>query len=152
MQLVWALPPTCYDRAKIRGTFTRLRIDMRGYVRYVGVMELFHADIRLPEGFVAPTARVPLSWTRHAHEARWNDRVYHNEIPAFDTLPLSRFSVVEVGVESGRVVKMVVRGHFTKTHDLVFVLIPGPRWTVKTVWSNLRTDVHRTLDKSRYVQ
>lgn len=114
-------------------------------------MELYHADIRLPDGFEMPTHRVELKWTRHADRARLDDR--YGEIPRFATIPLSQFKVVEVGVDMGRVCKIVVRGHFRLNEDVIFVLIPnrsGP-WTVKTVWKNLRTDSHSTLDHSRYV-
>jgi hypothetical protein len=112
-------------------------------------MALYHADIRLPERFVRPTKRVDLVWTRHADSARLNDR--YGEIPRFSTLPLASFEVIEVETERDRVVKLVMRGHWTKTLDVVFVLIPGSRWVVKTVWINERNDTHGTLDRSRYV-
>lgn len=117
-------------------------------------MELYHADIRLPDGFQPPTERVRLCWTRHADNARKDDR--YGEIPKFDTIPLSKFEVIEVGMNGNNVAKIVMRGHYTKDVDVIFVLIPdytcwhGP-WTVKTVWQNLRTDSHKTLDRSRYV-
>lgn len=118
-------------------------------------MELYHAEIGLPANFVTPTERVGLCWTRHADSERTKDR-YANEIPRFKTLPLSMFKVVEVGMEGNHVAKIVVRGHWTTDLDLIFVLIPdysifaGP-WTVKTVWINKRNDLHKTLDRSRYV-
>ena len=98
-----------------------------------------------------PTARVSLNWTRHADSARTNDR--YGIIPKVDTIPLSCFSVVEVGVENNKVCKIVVRGHWTKDLDVVFVLIPNAclPWTVKTVWINERNDSHKTLDRSKYV-
>lgn len=126
-----------------------LRLASHGYDWYVFLMELFHADIRLPEGFVAPTARVPLRWTRHADEARKNDR--YGDIPRFKTATLRRLSVVEVGVENGKVVKILFRGRLDDTRDVCMVLIPGREWTVKTVWVNERNDAHKTLDRSRYV-
>lgn len=113
--------------------------------------QLWHSEIRLPDGFKSPSARVALAWTRHADKARTDDR--YAEVPRFDTLPLQAFEVIEVETEGRRVTKIVVRGHMTKTLDAVFVLIPnGDRpWTVKTVWINERNDVHGTLDHSRYV-
>lgn len=113
-------------------------------------MDLYHADIRLPDGFRLPDQRVTLEWSRHAEQARTNDR--YGIIPRFESIPLSRFSVVEVGVEGRKVEKVVVRGHWTETLDVVFVLIPTARdWFVKTVWVNERNDTHGTLDRSRYV-
>lgn len=113
-------------------------------------MELYHADIRLPEGFVAPTARVVLRWTRHADEARTNDR--YGDIPRFKTATLGRLQVVEVGMQSGRVAKILFRGRLDDTRDVCMVLIPGKSWTVKTVWVNERNDAHTTLDRSKYVR
>jgi len=114
-------------------------------------MDLYHSDIRLPDGFTKPTARVELVWTRHADAARTDDR--YGQIPRFANVPLSMFDVIEVGVEAGKVSKMLVRGHYSADIDVCFVLIPckTDKWIVKTVWQNERTDVHRTLDRSRYV-
>lgn len=98
-----------------------------------------------------PTARVRLLWTKHADHARTNDR--YGDIPKVESIPLQSFQPIEVGVENGRVVKIVCRGHWTTTLDVVFVLIPTTRssMTVKTVWVNERNDTHKTLDRSRYV-
>lgn len=112
-------------------------------------MDLYHAEIGLPKNFRIPTARVELVWTRHADKARTDDR--YGVIPRVATLPLKAFKVIEVGMEAGKVAKVVVRGHLDAERDVIFVLIPGKKWVVKTVWFNLRTDVHTTLDRSRYV-
>jgi hypothetical protein len=113
-------------------------------------MDLYHSDIRLPDGFVAPTARVALKWTRHADEARLNDR--YTVIPKFKTATLKRLKVVEVGVENGRVVKILFRGRLDDRNDVCMVLMPlRDLWLVKTVWVNVSDDGHKTLDKSRYV-
>src|SRR6478609_1808779 len=109
-------------------------------------MELFHAEVGLPEGFVAPTARVALRWTGHADRARTNDR--YGDIRRFATATLGRLEVVEVGMEYGKIAKILFRGRYTDDLDVCMVLIPanhGP-WTVKTVWVNERTDAHKTLD------
>lgn len=116
-------------------------------------MALYHADIRLPSWYRHPAQRVTLKWTNHANKARHTDR-YANAIPEFHDLPLSAFKTIEIETCENYVTKYVVRGHWTKTLDLVFVLIPnGNRpWTVKTVWINERNDVHNTLDRSKYVR
>jgi hypothetical protein len=112
-------------------------------------MDLYHADIVLPAGFVAPTARVELAWTAHADSARKDDR--YGEIPRFKTATLGRLQVIEVGMSGKRIDKILFRGRLDDTRDVCMVLIPGKRWTVKTVWQNLRTDTHHTLDRSKYV-
>ena len=116
-------------------------------------MRLYHSQIRLPKGFVAPTGRVLLAYTVHALEASKNDR--YGEIPVLKSVTLDRLQIVEVGVENDdRIVKIVYRGRLDAERDLILVLIPcaGRAWRVKTVWCNLRTDQHMTLDKSRYVR
>ena len=113
-------------------------------------MDLYHSEIGLPAGFTAPTARVALRWTRHADQARTTDR--YGEIRRFKTATLGRLSVVEVGMENDRVVKILFRGRYNDTHDVCMVLIPtNSAWVVKTVWLNDNTDAHVTLDHSRYV-
>lgn len=113
---------------------------------------LYHSEIRLPAGFVAPTQRVELSWTRHADSERTKDR--YAEIPKFKGLSLKRFRVIEVGMIAGIVSKIVFRGKLDDTNDVVIVLIPnGNRpWTVKTAWINKANDTHKTLDRSKYVR
>ena len=115
-------------------------------------MDLYHVDIRLPDGFKLPARRVELAWTNHAKKACSNDR--YGDIQQFSSIPLQVFKTIEVGVENNRVVKVVVRGRMTKDLDLVLVLIPNidRPWTVKTVWINERNDLHKTLDHSKYVR
>lgn len=113
-------------------------------------MELYHADIRLPEGFRLPNRVVNLYWTRHAEAARTNDR--YGFIPPIPVLDLGQCNTVEVELDGRRVNKVVVRTPFDTYNDLVLVLIPGVgAWTVKTVWFNRANDTHKTLDRARYV-
>jgi hypothetical protein len=113
-------------------------------------MDLYHADIRLPDGFRLPNRLVNLRWTRHAEGARLSDR--YGLIPQIPVLNLGECRTIEVGMEAGRVAKVVVRAELDDDADVVFALIPGNVWTVKTVWINLRSDTHSTLDRSRYVR
>lgn len=114
-------------------------------------MALYHADIRLPDWYVAPTERVTLKWSDHALKAARSDR--YGDIPQFDNIPLFAFETIEIETCEDYVTKYVMRGHWTADLDVVFVLIPmGKRpWLVKTVWINKRNDSHGTLDRSRYV-
>lgn len=115
-------------------------------------MDLFHSEIRLPDGFVAPTARVRLLWTKHADRARRDDR--YGMIPRFETATLGNLRVIEVGMENGRIAKILFRGQMNADLDVCMVLMPTTRtsWTVKTVWINERNDSHKTLDRSKYVR
>lgn len=110
---------------------------------------LYHADIFIPEWFEAPTERATLTYSRHALYAMNNDR--YGAIPMFRTIPLSVFTLIELGVREDKVSKIVVRGRYDETRDVVFVLIPRDGdYFVKTVWFNLRTDSHKTLNRNRY--
>lgn len=112
---------------------------------------LWHSDIMLPTGFVAPVQKVSLRWTDHAKAECNKDR--YAVIPQFKALTLKRFRVIEVGMAAGKVSKIVFRGRLDETNDIVIVLIPnGDRpWTVKTAWVNRSNDAHKTLDRSRYM-
>lgn len=110
---------------------------------------LYHPDVFLPAWFKAPTERVALTWSKHALLAGMNDK--YGVIPVFRTIPLSQFEVVEIAAFENECTKLVVRGKFDETRDVVFVLIPGREsHFVKTCWMNLRTDRHKTLNRSRY--
>ena len=112
---------------------------------------LWHSEIRLPNGFVAPTHKVELDWSRsHAREACKDDR--YGEIRQFKTLNLARFQVIEVETIDGEVVKVLFRGSYDDRTDVVLALIPGEVYTVKTAWLNSRYDTHKTLDRSKYVR
>lgn len=112
---------------------------------------LYHSDIFLPDWFVAPTGRVQVNYGHHAKREALIDRYGKIALPTF--VNLRRFRVIEVGVINGRVSKILFRGQLDATRDLCIVLIPNidnRPWKCKTVWTNVRSDQHRTLDHSRY--
>lgn len=110
---------------------------------------LYHADIFIPDWFTMPTERATLTYSRHALYASNNDR--YGAIPVFETIPLSAFTLIELGVTEDKASKIVVRGKFDEERDVIFVLIPrNGDYFVKTVWINLRTDEHKTLNRNRY--
>lgn len=112
---------------------------------------LYHAEVGLPERYRHPACRVVIQYSQHALREARRDRYGMMELPDF--VDLSTYRTVEVEVTSGRVSKLVVRGALDEYRDIVFVLIPkaGKPWFVKTVWVNLNSDTHRTLDRSRYI-
>lgn len=113
---------------------------------------LFHKDIRLPAGWKLPSVQVDLEWTKHAYRAAYTDRL--GTVEPYPVLDLSCCETIEVELDGARVVKLVLRAKWNNRCDVVYVVIPNGRkpWTVKTVWLNLRSDTHQTLDRSRYVQ
>lgn len=112
--------------------------------------KLWHKDIRFPSFYTAPTHRAKLEWSRHALLAGMEDR--YGIIPVFKTLPLGQFETIEVETSGQDVVKILVRGHFDSTRDVVFALKPkrDGGMFVKTVWFQKRNDLHKTLDRSKY--
>jgi hypothetical protein len=113
---------------------------------------LYHKDIRLPKNWRLPNCQIDLEWTRHATAAATSDR--YGVIERYPVLDLSISETIEVELEGCKVRKLVLRTPYDAERDVIHVLIPNGRepWTVKTVWFNLKTDTHSTLDRSRYVQ
>lgn len=121
---------------------------------------IYSPEVYIPDWFEMPTERVKLRYSAHALYACNNDR--YGAIPVFETIPLSRFNLVELGVGFGKVnrfgikakrvvTKIVVRGKFDQDRDITFALIPSEQYYfVKTCWFNLSTDNHRTLMRKRY--
>lgn len=112
---------------------------------------LYHFEVTLPEGFSAPQQRVRVNYGAHARKEAFQDRYGKIQLPNFITL--RRFQVIEVGMIGDKVSKILFRGRLDETRDLCIVLIPGvdnKPWFCKTCWINLRTDTHKTLDRSKY--
>lgn len=101
-----------------------------------------------------------LEYGPHARRAALNDR-----FGQLASVPLAheftRDEIFEVEVERGEIVKFCARlreGFSANTGlqiDLILVCMKSVRTRgalfVKTLWLNLRSDVHRTLDKSKYI-
>lgn len=115
-------------------------------------MELYHKDIRLPDNFRLPAASVELAWTHHATKARSNDR--YGYVPAYKRINLREAEVIEVGMEEGRLVHLLLRLRYDGRKDVLLALRPVARspWVVKTVWLNTVNDKHKSLNKSRYMK
>ena len=110
-------------------------------------MDLYHIEIGFPAWFQRPTGKVRPQYGNHARFESQIDRYGRIQLPV--EIDLAKFQVIEIGVEDGRLVKMLVRGQLDATRDICVVLTNTG--FVKTVWVNLRTDKHRTLDRSKYL-
>lgn len=111
---------------------------------------LYHTEIFLPSPIRALATRtIAPRITRHAEMAAAGDRYGKLNIPC--TLTFSGADVVEAEVESGRVVKLVLRLPYDATRDAVYAVgFDNGAAFIKTVWFNLKSDKHKTLDRSRY--
>lgn len=109
----------------------------------------------IPTELVARIARanLPLKYTPHALREAIRDR--------YGVLPAAWFpqsfqgssggwDIVEAETLNGILSKFVVRRVVDGTRSLVLVILVDG--TVKTLWTNLNTDKHTTLDKSKFSQ
>jgi hypothetical protein len=112
--------------------------------------ELYHSEVYMPAAFKAPIYQGRLRYGTHAVKESLVDR-----FGAFN-LPLSFFAVnatlieAEYDKRSRQVIKQVWRQPLDATRDLVLVIMSNG--FVKTVWINLKTDKHHTLNAARYVK
>lgn len=114
---------------------------------------LFHADIYIPPHLKSPCFWGPLKYTMHAQRAARNDRYGLIALPR--ELDVTKAQLIEVEADDGpggkltEVVKQVWRTALDEKRDIVLAIAYGGN--VKTVWVNLRDDLHKTLDESKYV-
>ncbi len=91
-----------------------------------------------------------LRWTKHAQREALNDK--HGVMPSCcypSSFQMEKWSLVEVEVNLlGHPVKIVVRRSVDASRSLVLVILADG--TVKTCWTNINTDNHSTLDKSKF--
>lgn len=130
---------------------------------------LYHAETGIPWHLFQHMAPRPvgLEYGPHARKAALDDR-----FGQLTSVPLShsflKSEVFEVEVEQGCIVKFCARlssgfgvrtnafhSHDSDEIDLVLVCMRSTREPsnlfVKTLWLNLRSDNHATLDKSKYI-
>lgn len=113
---------------------------------------LYHKDVFLPRRIrvSVPTGIQRLNYSQHARNAAMNDR--YGVIPLTDRIDFGTMEIVEVEHDGRKLLKTVLREN-GQEKNRVFVVVPIPNgWLVKTVWYNLASDTHRTLNKSAYVK
>lgn len=111
---------------------------------------LYHREVYLPSELLnLKQVTKAISATAHALKAAEEDRYGKIEIPS--SVTFSGKNIVEAEVLGGRLVKILVRVPYDAERDLLLALAV-PEWRAKTVWFNLKSDIHRTLDKSKYSQ
>lgn len=108
---------------------------------------LFHSEIFMPEKIKnAPPMFLDLKPSKHAKRAADTDRYGVLKIPS--RITFSGKDIVEAEFSMGKVVKIVVRLAYDATRDAIYVChLDG---FLKTVWFNLKSDKHFTLDASKY--
>jgi hypothetical protein len=112
-------------------------------------MPLYHVQVYMP-ALNMPKGQFKLIYSEHAKREAARDRYGKINAPMF--LNPSDYQVVEVETDNNKNVrKIVYRGYLDSKRDIAIVVIPqGSAMFVKTVWVNLNTDKHGTLDHSKY--
>jgi hypothetical protein len=113
---------------------------------------LYHKTIGIPANAAKSfLGHHRLIYTAHARVQATLDR--YGKLPTPETILIGLAEIIEIEVEAGWPVKIVVRinSGVRPGLDLVLVLRPtegGLR--VVTLWGNLATDNHRTLNRAAY--
>lgn len=108
---------------------------------------LYHTNLGLPvKADKLKIGEIKLEYSIHAKQAALNDKYGQIKLP--EVLNTNKSECIEVEILCGRINKLVFRTNYTNCLDLIIVL--GSSGTVKTVWLNLKTDTHKTLDRTKY--
>jgi hypothetical protein len=112
-------------------------------------MALYHKDIKLPKGFNSAIGTICLTYSNHAHQTARSDKYGSIVLPR--SINTNKALCFEVELIEGKVTKLVYRVAYDSTLDLILVCRPkGNGFNVTTVWLNLKSDKHATLDLTRY--
>lgn len=106
---------------------------------------LYHRDVWMP--FTLGFATL-LKYSRHALTEAARDRYGSLSLPA--SISTQEAEVIEVEVVNGKPHKALLRTRHDDKRDICIVVLLDTS-VVKTVWCNLRTDAHKTLDTSKYM-
>ncbi|KVP40045.1 hypothetical protein WJ87_07635 [Burkholderia ubonensis] len=113
--------------------------------------KLYHKDVYAPDVIFRSPGVVRLRYSRHAEIAAFDDR--YGDLTRYLTpyMDFDEAEIVEVELDvEGQICKRVAR--FQVAEDLVLVVVAQTDGFVRTVWGNLVSDRHTTLDRSKYVQ
>lgn len=112
-------------------------------------MALYHKDLGFPKGFNSKVGTRFLTYSQHAKLSAINDRYGRIDLPV--SVNTNTALCIEAEIANKAVTKLVYRVSYNNTLDLVLVVMPkGAQFIVKTVWLNLKSDKHTTLDLSKY--
>ncbi len=110
----------------------------------------FHVEVNMPERYKAPIYEGPLKYRRHAREEAQMDRYGSIPLPAVFDASKAQLIEVDFDTDVDKVVKQLWRQPLDDKRDIVMAIMEDG--FVRTVWVNLRTDKHRTLNRAKYVR
>lgn len=111
---------------------------------------LFHKDVFMPASARSPVFEGKLRYSHHAISASQTDRFGDITLPAMFSVANAELIESELSDDGAIVLKQVWRQPLDDKRDLVLAITRDGR--VKTVWINLRSDKHRTLQAGKYVR
>lgn len=117
------------------------------------MLRLFHSEIYVPTGLKPLQYTGELRYSRHAREEASSDKYGLIDLPG--RVDAERAQLIEVEARDGPlgkgsvVTKQVWRQPLDAGRDIVLVVQPDG--FVRTVWVNLRSDTHKSLNRSRYM-
>lgn len=113
-------------------------------------MPLYHTSLYVPKTLRLPNGQWTLNYSGHAQHAARTDRYGQLTLPSFLDTNKCQLIEIEVG-DNGLIQKLVYRTTHDDKLDISFAVIPLRKgWYVKSVWGNLKSDKHTTLNTSRY--
>lgn len=107
--------------------------------------KLYHADVGFPEGWVKPSEMIEVRYSRHA-----KDRARENRVPILREVDLDKCQLVEATIENKETKAVVVRLSHDGWRDMCLAI--SMDGCVKTVWVNLKTDNHVSLNRAKYTK
>lgn len=107
---------------------------------------LYHSEVFMPPAYARPCFHGKLRYSHHAQAAAADDRYGQFKLP--EQLDMRWADLIETEVADGDVLKQVWRVPLDGSRDLVLAIQRGG--FVRTVWINLHSDKHNTLDRSKY--
>ena len=112
------------------------------------IMPLYHKALGFPKDF-KPLPLFNLKYGPHAIDAAKFDN--YGPISSLPKHFLPRIAeIIEIETDlNGELIKLVSRQVHDKELDLILVISIKDKF-VKTVWRNMRSDKHLTLDKTKY--
>lgn len=123
------------------------------YKKKGGARMLYHKDVYIPEDIkykLNALSPVQLIYSRHAILAAQDDKYLSQGIKLVKEITFTYKNVIELELTAAGIVKLVVRLSYNKDLDITYVI--GKGGLVRTVWLNLKTDLHKTLDHTKYTK
>jgi hypothetical protein len=110
--------------------------------------KLYHYQLGFPIAVNLPK-RLKVRYSQHALRAMKDDR--YGLVQLSEVLDLSAAKVIELELDANEApIKIVIRLPLDAERDACLAIAVQGTLMVKTVWVNLRSDAHKTLNLSRY--